>query len=90
MTEDLFVFKKFMADADPSQMERYYHAAMDKLQILYPGKRITSYDYQTIGIESDSVYSDTGVDIYELGMIDDEVPALRRQRDDHVITFNCR
>lgn len=65
----------------------YHRAAIEKLQTLYPNKRITSYDLQTIGIETDSLYSDTGIDTYELGLVDDEIPAIRNTRNDEVITF---
>lgn len=84
---DLFVFRKFYLDEDTAELERCQRAAIDKLQTLYPGKRITAYDSLTLGIESDSLYSDTGIDTYELGTIDDEIYAIRNTRDGEVITF---
>ena len=58
-----------------------------KAQTLFPGKTITNYDPLTLGIETDSYYSETGTDIYELGMVDGEIPAVRNRRDGNVITF---
>lgn len=84
---DLFIFRKFMEDADETLVRSCHASAVDKLQTLYPGKRLTSYDSFTIGIETESYYSETGVDTYELGLVDDEIPALRNTRDGEVITF---
>ena len=64
-----------------------HRAALDKLHTLFPEKRVTTYDNCTIGIETDSLYSDTGLDIYELGVVDGEVYAMRNTRDGEVITF---
>ena len=86
-TEDLFVFRKFLLDENSPETEKMMEAALDKLQTLYPGKHITRYDSLTLGIETDSYYSPTGIDTYELGLIDNEIPALRNTRDDNVITF---
>ena len=85
--ELVFVFRKFMLDEEDEDVELYHRAAIDKLQTLYPGKKITDYGTLTIGIETDSMYSDTGQDIYELGMVDWELPAIRNTRDGEVITF---
>ena len=38
-------------------------------------------------IETDSLYSETGVDTYELGMVVEEIYALRNTRDLEVVTF---
>lgn len=38
-------------------------------------------------IETDSLYSETGVDTYELGMVDEEIYALCNTRDLEVVTF---
>ena len=68
-------------------MESCCKGAVDKLQTLYPGKRITVYDNITLGVETDSLYSDTGVDVYELGLVDGELLAMRCVRTDEVVTF---
>lgn len=84
---DLLVFRKYMFDEESADTDRQMKAAIDKLQTLYPGKHITVYDAFTLGIESDSLYSDTGIDTYSLGIIDEELPALRNERDGSTITF---
>lgn len=84
---DLFTFRKFRLDEESSETELCREAAIDKLQTLFPGKRITVYDSFTFGIETDSLYSDTGIDTYELGIVDDELYAIRNARDLNVITF---
>lgn len=83
--DELFIFHRLLID-DP-RAEDYHRHAIDKLQTLFPDKRITSYDLQTIGIETDSYYSETGTDTYEVGVVDDETPAIRNTRSDEVITF---
>lgn len=88
--EQIFIFRKFMMDEDEVNLEEYHSAAIDKLQTLFPGKQVTSYDLYTIGIESDSLYSDTGIDTYELGLVDWEIPAMRNVRSGEVLTFNVR
>lgn len=85
--DDLLVFRKFSLDESPSFLDRCREAAVEKLQTLFPGKRITEYDSTTLGIETDSLYSETGIDIYELGMVDDELPAMRCTANDNVTTF---
>jgi len=85
--ENIFVFRKFMMDEEDYDVNACHKAAIDKLQTLYPNKRITSYDQYTLGIETDSLYSDTGTDTYELGMVDWEIPAIRNTRNGDVITF---
>lgn len=85
--DDLFVFRKFMMDEQTDATETYHRAAIDKLQTLFPDKRITEYDEFTIGVETDSLYSETGTDTYELGTVDNEILALRNTRDNNVITF---
>ncbi len=84
---DLFTFRKFRLDEESSETDLCREAAMDKLQTLFPGKRITVYDSFTFSIETDSLYSDSGIDTYELGMVDDELYAIRNARDLNVITF---
>lgn len=84
---ELFAFRKFLLDEESVETDLCREAALDKLQTLYPGKRITVYDSFTFGIETDSLYSETGVDTYELGMVDEEIYALRNTRDLEVVTF---
>lgn len=88
-TEDMFVFRRYPLDktTDTLEFAEYHQAAVDKLQTLYPGKQMTIYDRLTIGIETDSLYSDTGIDTYDLGFVDDEIPAMQCQRDGTVLTF---
>lgn len=85
--DDLFVFRKFHLDEDPAFLDACRTAAIEKLQTLFPGKRITTYDATTLGIETDSLYSETGIDIYELGLVDYELPAMRCTANDKVTTF---
>lgn len=85
--DDLFVFRKFMFDEDPVFLDHCREAAIEKLQTLFPGKRITQYDSLTLGIESDSLYSETGIDIYELGLVDYELPAFKNTTNEEVTTF---
>lgn len=85
--EELFVFRKFMTDEDGAEVDACFRGAMDKLQTLYPGRNVVAYDARTIGIGTDSLYSETGMDTYELGMVDGEIPAMRNTRDGEVITF---
>ena len=87
MTDDLLSFKKFYSDEDTHFIEKCHKAAVDKLNTLYPDKRITTYDYTTIAVDSDSVYCKDGVETYELGMINDEIPAMKRSSDDYIISF---
>ena len=82
-----FIFRKFLLDEDDIDVSLCHKAAVDKLQTLYPTKRITTYDTLTIGIETDSLYSDTGIDTYELGTVDWDTPAIRNTRSGEVITF---
>ena len=83
--EDPIKFRRLYID-DP-RAEEYHKAAVEKLQTLFPYKRITSFDVLTIGIQTDSPYSQTGTDTYQLGLIDDDTPAIRNCRDDQLITF---
>lgn len=88
--DDLLSFRRFALDDDGSLIARCSRGAMDKLQTLYPGKRITNYGDITLGVETDSIYSETGTDTYELGLVDGELPAMRCVRTDEVITFRER
>lgn len=85
--DDLFVFHRFNEADDEAFVRQCHHAALDKLQTLFPGKQLTVYDHLTIGIATDSFYSETGIDTYELGLVDDEIPAIRNTRDGEVLTF---
>lgn len=85
--DDLFVFRKFRVFDDERLLTRCHKAALDKLHTLFPDKKVTRYDLTTLGIQTDSYYSLTGIDTYELGMVNDEVPAMRNTRDGEVITY---
>lgn len=85
--DDLFVFRKFHLDESAEFLDDCREAAVEKLQTLFPGKRITTYDAVTLGIETDSLYSETGIDIYELGLVDDGLPAMHNTSNDNVTTF---
>lgn len=87
MSESIYTFRRFLLDSPDDKLSTCHLAALDKLQTLFPGRRITTYDLITFGIETDSYYSATGIDTYELGLIDDEIPALRNTRDGEIITF---
>ena len=84
---DILVFTKYMMDCDAAVAARHMLAAVEKLLSLYPGKRVLQLDALTLTVETDSLYSDTGVDVYELGLVDKEIPAIRCVRDGRVITF---
>lgn len=86
-SENLFVFRRFLMDEDQCEVDECHKGAIDKLQTLYPGKKIIAYDMFTIGVETDSLYSDSGTDTYELGKVDWEIPAVRNTRNGEVITF---
>lgn len=87
MNDNLLQFRRFMMDTDAAEAAPYITAATEKLNTLFPGHRILLYDHLTLGVETDSLYSETGIDIYELGLVDGEIPAIRNQRDDTVLTF---
>ena len=87
MSEELFVFRKFLPGECEDEIASLHDAAIEKLQTLFPGRRLTSYDLLDIGLETDCLYSETGTDSYELGLVDGEVPAIRNIRTDEVITF---
>lgn len=86
-TDELFVFRRFLMDEDAGLLQRVQEAAVEKLQTLFPGHRLVVYDALTVGIDTDSPMSETGVDTYETGLVDGEVPAMRNTRDGHVITL---
>ena len=65
---DFFVFSKFYSDEEQDKMEKYCSAAFDKLQTLYPGKKIMQQGHTTLCIESDSLYAENGIDTYEIGL----------------------
>ena len=86
MTEE-FVFRRFLADEDEQLLEACERAAREKLETLYPLKRITAGDAFSITIESDSYHAENGTEIYLIGLVDDEVPAMQRVTDGQIITF---
>lgn len=83
--EDLLTFKRFSHETPETEL--LYKAALEKLQTLYPHKRIITADGLSIEIESDSLYSENGHDIYELGLISNELPALQNTTSGEVMTF---
>lgn len=85
--DDLLAFCKFSLDEEAAFLDACREAAIEKLQTLFPGKHITVYDATTLGIETDSLYSETGIDIYDLGLVDEELPAMRNTSNDNVTTF---
>lgn len=85
MDKELLSFRKFYVGDVEDKIDKIYEAAVDKLQTLYPGNRITRFDAYTLSITTDSLYSDTGLDLYELGMVDEELYAMRCTRDSHII-----
>lgn len=85
--EYLLEFRRFDCSADYEYVHPYFTAALDKLHTLFPGKRVVTYDHMTLGVDSDFADSETGVDVYELGLVDGEVPAMRRISDGTVVTF---
>lgn len=85
--DELFVFRRFLMDEDADLLQRVQDAAVEKLQTLFPGHRLVVYDALTLGIDTDSPMSETGVDLYETGLVDGEVPAMRNTRDGNVITL---
>ncbi|MDO4216136.1 MAG: hypothetical protein Q4D12_09560 [Bacteroidales bacterium] len=80
-------FSRFLADEDPSWLEKCAEAGKEKLLTLYPTKRIKAWDSFSITIESDSLYAVDGCETYLLGMVDDEYPALQRTTDGYLLTF---
>lgn len=80
-------FSRFLADEDPVWLEQCAEAAIEKLQTLYPTKRIKASDSFSITIESDSLYALDGCETYFLGLVDDEYPALLRETDGELLTF---
>ena len=49
--DDLLSFRRFTLDDDDAVVVGCCRGAMDKLQTLYPGKRITNYGDITLGVE---------------------------------------
>lgn len=85
--DDILTFTRFPLDSDAQMLDTHMRAAVDKLHTLFPGKKILIYDSLTIGVETDSFYSLTGMDTYTLGLLDGETPALYNTRDESIITF---
>lgn len=86
MSEE-FLFRRFLVDEDPSFLALCEQAAWEKLETLYPTKKIKAIDSFSITIESDSLYAVDGTETYLIGLVDDEVPALQRMTDGQIITF---
>lgn len=82
-----FQFQRFQVDEDPDFLNQCEQAAREKLETLYPTKRIKAIDPYSITIESDSLYATDGYETYLIGMIDEEVPALQRTTDGQIFTF---
>lgn len=82
-----FVFQRFLVDEDPAFLSQCETAAREKLETLYPTKRIKAIDSFSITIESDSLYASDGYETYLIGLVDGEVPALQRTTDGQIITF---
>ena len=89
MSDDLLVFRKFRLDTDSATLERHRAAALEKLQTLFPGDRITAIDATTLCIATDAPYAADGYDLYDLGLVDGEIAAMRNQRTDEVLTFRA-
>lgn len=87
MSDDLLVFRKFRLDTDYATLECHRAAAMEKLQTLFPGDRITAIDATTLCIATDAPYATDGYDLYDLGLVDGEIAAMRNRRTDEVVTF---
>lgn len=83
--EEIFLFRRFITETP--ETEAYHCAAIEKLQTLYPHKKIKATDGLSIEIETDSLYCDSGIETYELGMINNELPALKCLSSGDVITF---
>lgn len=80
-------FRKFRLDTDPAFLAACRQAAVEKLQTLHPTHRLLHSDELTLAIETDSLYATDGREVYELGLVDDEVPAMRSTLTDLVTTF---
>ena len=63
MSDDLLVFRKFRLDTDSATLERHRAAALEKLQTLFPGDRITAIDATTLCIATDAPYAADGYDL---------------------------
>ena len=87
MESDRFVFRKFRLDADSGLLERCHAAALEKLQTLSPGDAVRTADVATLRIATCAPDAEDGMDTYELGMLDNEIPCMRNCRNDEVITF---
>lgn len=87
MEWDRFVFRKFRLDADSRLLERCHAAALEKLHTLFPGDAIRLVDVATLKVATFAPDVEDGMDTYELGMLDDEIPCMRNCRNDEVITF---
>lgn len=87
MSDDLLVFRKFRLDTDSATLECHRAAALEKLHTLFPGDRLTAIDATTLCIATDAPYATDGFDLYDLGLVDGEIAAMRNRRTDEVVTF---
>ena len=87
MGDELVAFRRFLPDEDADLLAACEKGAKEKLETLYPLKRIKAIDSFSITIESDSLYAVDGYEVFYIGLIDEEVPALQRATDGNIITF---
>ncbi|MCI5450876.1 hypothetical protein MR532_03305 [bacterium] len=83
--EDIFVFRRFMTGDIVDESHTYRDAAIEKLQTLFPGKRLTVYDDFTIGVED--VCCEGRFALHVLGLVDGEIPAIQNTESEEVITY---
>lgn len=87
MGDEFVTFRKFLPNEDADLLAACEKGAKEKLETLYPLTRIKAIDSFSITIESDSLYAVDGYEVYLIGLIDEEVPALQRTTDGHIIPF---
>lgn len=87
MSDELFHFKRFLADVSPDILQDCYDGAVEKFNVLYPGRKVITYDQRTLGLETDDLDAPNGYDIYELGLVDEEMPAMKCTRTERIITY---
>lgn len=86
--DNLFVFRRFFAaEQDETSCRAFQQAAVDKLQTLYPGQRILVLDENTIGVEDPESSSASGLILYDLGLVDEEIPAIMNRETEDTLTF---
>lgn len=87
MSDSLLQFRRLTEDEAGIDRDAFLQAALDKLQTLYPGKKTTVVGTTTISMETDSIYAENGMENYDIGLLDGEIPALRRMSDGEVFSF---